>query len=69
MYLSVFVSVSVICMLYDVSVVCLCTSVVAHKFGWLELAEEDKVKHPSSSKKPARDWDKLEAEVLKEVGS
>lgn len=28
--------------------------------------EEDKVKYPSSSKKPAKDWDKLEAEVKKE---
>jgi hypothetical protein len=27
-----------------------------------------KAKYPTSSKKPAKDWDKLEAEVKKEVG-
>lgn len=30
---------------------------------------EDKVKYPTSVKKPAKDWDRLEAEVKKEVCS
>lgn len=33
----------------------------------LLLVAEEKLKYPTSNKKPAKDWDKMEAEVKKEV--